>query len=114
MSSANCSRGRGARLLANTAVFSVGKLLSKLLVFFMTRLYTACLSPAEYSTADLIVNAANLIIPLACVGISEGIFRNAADRSADKEAYLPTDFWFWVWDLLRSSHSRPSSGLFPC
>lgn len=88
MSFANGSRGRGARLLANTAVFSVGKLLSKLLVFFMTRLYTACLTPAEYSTADLIVNAANLIIPLACVGISEGIFRNAADRSADKEAYF--------------------------
>ena len=88
MSPANQPRGRGARLLTNTAVFSVGKLLSKLLVFFMTRLYTACLSPAEYSTADLIVNAANLIIPLACVGISEGIFRNAAAKSADKEAYF--------------------------
>ena len=88
MTSAGHPRGRGARLLANTAVFSIGKLLSKLLVFFMTRLYTACLTPAEYRTADLIVNAANLIIPLACVGISEGIFRNAADRSADKEAYF--------------------------
>ena len=88
MSPANQPRGRGKRLLTNTAVFSVGKMLSKLLVFFMTRLYTACLSPADYSTADLIVNAANLIIPLACVGISEGIFRNAADRSSDKEAYF--------------------------
>ncbi len=88
MSADNRPHGRYARLLTNTAVFSVGKLLSKLLVFFMTRLYTACLTPSDYSTADLIVNAANLIIPLACVGISEGIFRNAADRSADKEAYF--------------------------
>ncbi len=81
-------QSRYARLLTNTAVFSVGKLLSKLLVFFMTRLYTAYLSPEEYSTADLIVNAANLIIPLACVGISEGIFRNAAAKSGNKEAFF--------------------------
>ncbi len=82
------SQSKYTRLLANTAVFSVGRLLSKLLVFFMTRLYTASLTPAEYSTADLIVNMANLLIPLACVGISEGIFRNAAARDGDKEAFL--------------------------
>lgn len=81
-------RGRYARLLTNTAVFSAGKLLSKLLVFFMTRLYTAYLTPADYSTADLIANMANLLIPLACVGISEGIFRNAAAKEGDKEAFF--------------------------
>ncbi len=79
---------RYARLLTNTAVFSVGKLLSKLLVFCMTRLYTAYLSPSDYSTADLIANMANLLIPLACVGISEGIFRNAAAKDGDKEAFF--------------------------
>ncbi len=77
---------RYTRLLTNTAVFTVGKLLSQLMVFLMTRLYTAYLSPADYSTADLIANMANLLIPLACVGISEGIFRNAAARDGDKEA----------------------------
>ncbi len=80
--------GRYTRLLTNTAVFSAGKLLSKLLVFLMTRLYTAYLTPADYSTADLIANMANLLIPLACVGISEGIFRNAAARDGDKEAFF--------------------------
>lgn len=79
---------RYTRLLTNTAVFTVGKLLSKLMVFFMTRLYTAYLSPADYSTADLIANMANLLIPLACVGISEGIFRNAAAKDGDKEAFF--------------------------
>ncbi len=88
MSASSKPRGRYARLLTNTAVFSVGKLLSKLLVFFMTRLYTAYLSPADYSTADLIANMANLLIPLACVGISEGIFRNAAAKEGDKEAFF--------------------------
>ncbi len=76
------------RLLTNTAVFTVGKLLSKLLVFFMISLYTACLSPDEYSTAELITGMANLLIPLACAGITEGIFRSAAAKTGDKEAFF--------------------------
>ncbi len=88
MSATPRTQSRYTRLLTNTAVFTVGKLLSKLLVFFMTRFYTAYLTPADYSTADLIVNMANLLIPLACVGISEGIFRNAAAKDGNKEAFL--------------------------
>lgn len=76
------------RLLTNTAVFTVGKLLSKLLTFFMIGLYTSCLTEAEFGTAELITNMANLLIPLACVGISEGIFRSAAARDGDKEAFF--------------------------
>ena len=80
--------GRYHRLLTNTAVFTVGKLLSRLLVFFMIGVYTDCLTKAEYSTAELIICMANLLIPLACVGISEGIFRSAAARDGNKEAFF--------------------------
>ena len=76
------------RLLTNTAVFTVGKLLSRLLVFFMIGVYTSCLTQAEYGQAELIVSMANLLIPLACAGISEGIFRSAAAREGDKEAFF--------------------------
>lgn len=78
----------GKGLLKRTALLTVGRFVSKLMVFFMVRLYTACLDPAEYSTADLIVDMANLLIPLASLGVSEGIFRNAAGHARDKEAYL--------------------------
>lgn len=81
-------RTRGGRLVTNTAVFTVGKFISKLLVFFMMRLYTSCLSTSEYSTVDLIVNMANLLIPLACLGIGEGIFRSVAAKTGDKEAFF--------------------------
>ena len=76
------------RLLTNTAVFTAGKLLSKLLVFFMVSLYTACLTREEFSTAELITGIANLLIPLACAGITEGIFRSAAAKNGDKEAFF--------------------------
>ena len=79
---------RYTRLLTNTAVFTAGKLLSKLLTFFMIGLYTACLTEAEFGTAELVTGVANLLIPLACVGISEGIFRSAAARDGDKEAFF--------------------------
>ena len=86
----------GVRLVTNTAVFAVGKLLSKLLVFCMTWLYTTCLTRSEYSTADLVVNMANLLIVLACVGVNEGIFRAAAARSGNKEAYLTNGLFILV------------------
>ncbi len=81
-------QSRGARLLTNTAIFTVGKMLSRLLVFFMIGVYTNCLTRAEYGTAELITSMANLLIPLACAGISEGIFRSAAAREGDKEAFF--------------------------
>ena len=67
-------------LAANTALISIGTFGSKLLVFLMVRFYTGYLTPAEYGTADLITQTANLLIPVASLDIAEGVFRFAADR----------------------------------
>lgn len=79
---------RYKRLLSNTALFTAGKFLSKIIVFLMMRLYTSCLTAAEYGTADLISNTANLLIPIACLGIGEGIFRSTAANVKDKETFF--------------------------
>ena len=76
------------RLISNTAIFTIGKFVSKLIVIFMLPFYTSCLSNAQYSTADLITNLCNLIIPIAALGVGEGIFREAAGKSRDKEAFF--------------------------
>ncbi len=81
-------KNKYTRLFSNTAIFTVGKFVSKLIVIFMLPFYTACLSRAEYSTADLITNLCNLIIPIAGLGVSEGIFRGAAERGDDKESFF--------------------------
>ena len=67
------------KLLSNTLILTVGTFASKLLVYFLMPLYTAILSTEEYGTADLIANAANLLIPFCCIGITHGVFRFAAD-----------------------------------
>lgn len=77
---------RYKKLLSDTAVYGMGTFASKLLVFFLTRLYTECLTSAEYGQADLVANVANLLIPLAAAGICDGIFRFTLDRERDKRA----------------------------
>lgn len=78
--------GRYRKLFSNTLILGLGTFASKFLVFFMMPLYTACLMPSEYSTADLISQTANLLIPFACVGIADGVFRFAMDEDEDKKA----------------------------
>ncbi len=107
------AQSKYTRLLTNTAVFTVGKLLSKLLMFFMIGLYTACLSEAEFGTAELITNGANLLIPLACVGISEGIFRSAAARDGDKEAFFTNGLLVYGVGSLVFLCLSPLLGLIP-
>ena len=78
--------GRYKKLFSNTAILALGTFASKFLVFFMLPLYTGCLLPEEYSTADLITQTANLLMPLACAGISTGVFRFAIDHAEDKRS----------------------------
>ena len=75
---------RYKKLISDTAVLGLGTFGSKLLVFLLMPLYTALLSTSEYGAAELITSMANLLIPLACVGITNGIFRFAAERGSDK------------------------------
>ncbi len=75
---------RYQKLFSNTVILAIGTFGSKLLVFLLMPLYTAYLSTAEYSTAELITTTANLLIPLACLGISQGMFRFTADRESNK------------------------------
>ena len=71
-------------LAANTILMSAGTFGSKLLVFLMVRFYTGYLTPAEYGTADLITQTANLLIPLVSLDITDAVFRFAADRQGKR------------------------------
>ncbi len=77
----------------------------------MMRLYTSCLTEAEYSQADLIVQMANLLIPLACVGIGEGIFRSAAAKNGNKEAFLTNGLFVLLLGTLGFVALSPLLGL---
>ncbi len=82
--------GKYKRLVSNTAILGAGTFASKVLVLLLMPLYTAILSTSEFGTADLVTQTANLLIPLASVGICDGIFRFALEESADRRQVLST------------------------
>lgn len=82
--------GKYKRLLSNTAILGAGTFASKVLVLLLMPIYTRLLSTAEFGTADLISQTANLLIPIAAVGICDGIFRFTLDAVKDKKKVLST------------------------
>lgn len=79
------------KLVSNTAILAAGTFGSKLLVFLLMPLYTRILSSDQYGLADLIAQTANFIIPLASVGICDGLFRFALEsEGADRRRVFST------------------------
>ncbi|MBE6554702.1 MAG: hypothetical protein E7663_00515 [Ruminococcaceae bacterium] len=66
------------RLFYHTAILSLSSVLSKLAVFLLMPLYTACLSPSDFGMTDILVNVAVLLIPLATLNIPQAVFRFCA------------------------------------
>ncbi len=88
------------KLLSDTLILGIGTFASKVLVFLLMPLYTACLTPGQYGTADLISQTANLLIPLACAGICDGLFRFTLDSGADRPSVLRTGLRIlWIASL---------------
>ena len=78
---------KGRRLISNTLILGAGTFASKLIVLLMMPFYTAWLSPEQFGVADLVAQTANMIIPIACIGISEGLFRFALDCEDKKKVF---------------------------
>ena len=78
------------RLASNTMIFAIGTFSSKLLTFFLTRLYTAVLSKAEYGVTDLIQQSGNLLLPLVTLGIVNAVVRFGLDKGVRKSDVFTT------------------------
>ena len=78
--------GRYKRLLSNTVILGAGTFASKVLVFLLMPLYTSVLSTSQFGVADILTQTANLLIPLAAVGICDGLFRFALDTGDTESA----------------------------
>lgn len=75
------------KLLSNTMLLSIGTLASKVLVYLLLPLYSSCLTPGEYSTADLISQTANLLLPILAAGMVDAIFRFAIDTDDGEKVF---------------------------
>ena len=78
------------KLIADTALFGISTFGARFLNFLLTPFYTRVLSSAEYGVTDLIIQSGDLIIPLASIGIADGVIRFGLERSTDKNAVFTT------------------------
>ncbi|MBR5306729.1 MAG: oligosaccharide flippase family protein [Oscillospiraceae bacterium] len=77
-------------LFSNTVLFFISSFSSKFLVFLLMPIYTAVLSPAENSDVSLMMQTANLLIPLVSLGISNSIIRFGLDDKYSKRTVFTT------------------------
>ena len=78
------------RLASNTMIFAIGTFSSKMLSFFLTRLYTEVLDKAQYGVTDLIQQGGNLLLPLVTLGITNAVVRFGLDKGVRKEDVFST------------------------
>lgn len=77
-------------LASNTVLFFISSFSSKFLVFLLMPIYTAVLTPAENSDVSLMMQTANLLIPLVSLGISNSIIRFGLDDKYSKKTVFTT------------------------
>lgn len=101
------------KLLSNTAILGIGTFGSKLLVFLLLPLYTAYLTTAQYSTADIITQSANLLMPLMALGICDAVFRFTLDKDSDRKRVLTTGLYVTTAGFIAFALLFPALNLIP-
>ncbi|MGN0643031.1 MAG: lipopolysaccharide biosynthesis protein [Huintestinicola sp.] len=71
------------KLFGNTLIFGIGSFGTKLLGFILVALYTRVMTEAEYSTADLIYNTVNVLVPLVTFSMADAVVRFGMDKDYD-------------------------------
>lgn len=79
-------------LASDTFIFAAGNMLTKLIQFFLLPMYTALLTAEQYGIGELVNNMSELLYPVCCLGIYEGVFRYAIDRDSNKREVFSTGF----------------------
>ncbi|MBR5722556.1 MAG: polysaccharide biosynthesis C-terminal domain-containing protein [Oscillospiraceae bacterium] len=78
------------KLAANTVVFAIGSFGSKILAFFLTRLYSDSFAggTAEFNTKGILEMFANFLIPVVTFSIQDAIIRYGLDKNYEPKAVL--------------------------
>jgi len=87
-------------LAMNTVIFAVGSFGSKILVLFLTRLYTSNISPEDSSTKELLEITLNFLLPIFTLSISSATMRYGLDKTYNKKQVYTGSFIVCVGGLV--------------
>ena len=85
------AKDRYKKLFSFTIILSIGTIISKLMTYVvLTPLYTKTLSTEEFGIVELVVQTANLLMPLVSLGINQAVLRFGMDGETDRGSVLTT------------------------
>ena len=82
--------------LENTLILGAAAALSKLAVFFLMPLYTACLTPSDFGVCEMIGNTVVFLLPLVGMGAPDALFRFAAGSAGERESLRSAGMLFLI------------------
>ena len=77
--------GKSSSLAKNTALLSVGAILSKGLSFVMVPFFSSWISSADYGTFDLLLTYVSLLLPVIGLASNDALFRFSMDAETKEE-----------------------------
>lgn len=75
-------------LAQNTTIFAIGTFGAKLMQFFLVPLYTVYMSPADFSTSDLINTTVALLMPFFTLCAYHGVLRFVVGQEDNRKSVL--------------------------
>lgn len=100
-------------LVKNVAIFALGSIGSKLIVFFLVPLYTNYLSTEEYGIADLVFTIAQLVVPIVSLVIFDAVIRFGLEDSDHPEKVLRSGLTVWLIGSVIGLVLLPLTELYP-
>ena len=100
-------------LIKNIAIFALGSIGSKVIVFLLVPLYTNYLTTEEYGIADLVFTVAQLIVPIVSLVIFDSVIRFGLEYSEHPEKVLHNGIVVWFFGNIFSLIALPLTNLYP-
>ena len=75
-------------LVKDTFIFALGNIGSKIILFLLVPLYTACMTQEQYGTADLLFTVAQLVSPVVSIVIFNAVVRFGLAKDENPEDVL--------------------------
>ncbi len=101
------------KLASNTIIFAIGSFGSKILLLFLTKLYTANINPADNSTKELLEITANFLIPIVTFSMAEAIIRFGLDHAYSKAKVYTSACAITGYGILMLLAISPMLGILP-
>ena len=103
------------KLAANTIVFAIGSIGSKILSFCLTRLYTGNFKGGteEFNTKSILEMFANFLIPIVTFSIQDAIIRYGLDKNYEQKAVFSNAVTVFKYGVIGFLLLSPLLALYP-